>query len=230
MDPTRRFAELLSMPDDGFPLDQACLLIAAHARPNHPGSDLDIEACLARLDELAVGFTGDGSAALMRYLFGHGRFTGNTVDYYDPANSLLDVVLERRLGIPITLAVVALEVGRRAGIPLQGVGMPGHFLVRDPVERAVFFAPFHGPDTMDPDGCKRLYHASAGAGARFSPAYLQPVTRKAIVIRILTNLKMIHMKRNDLAALSWVMRLRATIPELATSESAERKRLFAPLN
>ncbi len=225
MDVTRRFSELLSMDEDGFPLDQACLLIAAHARP-----DIDIAALLGQLDQLAADFSGGGRDELMARLFGPGRFTGNTVEYYGADNSLLDQVITRRLGIPISLAVVAIEVGRRVGIPLVGVGMPGHFLVRPTHDDAVFYDPFHGPEQLDAEGCRRLYQAAAGPGARFSPTYLEPVSRQAIVVRILTNLKVVYQRQSDLAALAWVMRLRAAIPGIGEVERNERIRMFAVLN
>ena len=229
MDTTRRFAELLSMGEDDFPLDQACLLIAAHARP-----DLDVGALLGQFDTLAAEFTAShesgGRGDLMGFLFGPGRFTGNTVEYYGADNSLLDQVIQRRLGIPISLAVVAMEVGRRVGVPLVGVGMPGHFLVRSAADETAFYDPFHSPDVLDADGCRRLYHAAAGQGARFSPSYLAPVSRQAIVVRILTNLKVVYQRQSDLAALGWVMRLRAAIPGIGEVERDERIRMFAVLN
>lgn len=226
---TRRFAELLSMGEDDFPLDQACLLIAGHARPG-----LDLGAFLDQLDALAAEFMAaapsGGRGDLMAFLFGPGQFTGNTVEYYAADNSLLDQVIQRRLGIPISLAVVAMEVGRRVGVPLLGVGMPGHFLVRSVDDEAAFYDPFHGPDVLDADGCRRLYHAAAGQGARFSPTYLMPVSRQAIVVRILTNLKVVYQRQSDLAALGWVMRLRSSIPGVGEVERDERIRMFAVLN
>ncbi len=229
MDISRRFAELLSMGEDGFPLDQACLLIAAHAR-----SGLDLPDALGQLDELATDFAaafpGGTRDQLMGFLFGPGKFTGNTIEYYGADNSLFDQVIQRRLGIPISLAVVAMEVGRRVGIALVGVGMPGHFLVRAADDETAFYDPFHGPGRLDADGCQRLYQAAAGQGARFSVAYLAPVSRQAIVVRILTNLKVVYQRQSDLGSLAWVMRLRATIPGIGEAERNERIRTFAVLN
>ena len=229
MDTTHRFAELLSMGEDDFPLDQACLLIAAHARPG-----LDIGALLGQIDALADEFSASspngGRGDLMAFLFGPGRFTGNTVQYYEADNSLLDQVIQRRLGIPISLAVVAMEVGRRVEVPFLGVGMPGHFIVRSANDELAFYDPFHGPAVLDPDGCRRLYQAAAGQGARFSPTYLAPVSRQAIVVRILTNLKVVYQRQSDLGSLGWVMRLRASIPGIGDVERNERIRMFAVLN
>ena len=128
-DPTARFTELVQTPEAEWALDEASFLIATHARP-----DLDLPAQLARLDELAAQAGEPTLDGLRRLLFRDLGFSGNEVDYYDPRNSFLDEVLDRRTGIPITLAVVMLEVGRRLGVPLAGVSMPGHFLVRDKVD------------------------------------------------------------------------------------------------
>ena len=123
---------LVLCPDD-FALDEACLLIAGHARPG-----IDIERCLGELDRLAGEVLPPTLDGLVSTLFGGSGFRGNADDYYDPDNSYLDQVLQRRLGLPITLAVLAIEVGRRAGVPLWGVSMPGHFLLRDKVDPSVF--------------------------------------------------------------------------------------------
>ena len=225
MDVTRRFAELLSMPDDGLPLDQACLLIAAHARPG-----LDVAAYLEKLDRRAAGLVGRSHDAFVEDLFGPGRYTGNTLAYYEADNSLLDQVIDRQLGIPITLAVAAIELGRRVGTPFVGIGMPGHFLLRVHADSERFYDPFHGPLPLDAEECRRLYHAAAGQGARFDPSYLAPVTNQAIVTRILTNLKVVYQRNSDLGSLSWVMRLRSCIPGVGEAEHDERRRMFSVLN
>src|SRR3954468_18824427 len=105
---TERLAALVAGPEGALPLDEAAFLVAAHA---HPG--LDVDAQLRRLDDLAAGVAAPHLDALRRHLFGELGFSGNDVDYYDPANSFLDDVLDRRLGLPITLAVLMMEVGRR---------------------------------------------------------------------------------------------------------------------
>ena len=107
---TERFAELMASPGE-VPLDVACLLIAAHADRH---VDIDVE--LARLDVLATGCTFGDEASVRAMLFGELWFRGNRDDYYDPDNSFLDKVLDRRLGLPISLSVLLMEVGRRAGI------------------------------------------------------------------------------------------------------------------
>src|SRR3990172_9102721 len=127
-----RFAELVTR--EQFSLAEACLLIA---EDQYPG--LDIAACVAKLDAMAATVRGrlaadalaeQKVAALNWHLFGELRFCGNADAYYDPRNSYLNEVLERRTGIPLTLSIVYLEVGRRLGLQLQGVSFPGHFLVK----------------------------------------------------------------------------------------------------
>lgn len=221
---TARFRELLSGGPDAFPLDEACLLIAAHARPG-----LDIAHYLARLDELAGEFLPPTFDGLLRHLFGRGGFVGNQDAYYDPRNSFLDQVLDRRTGIPITLAIVAMEVGRRAGVPMSGVSMPGHFLIRDKVDPQVFADPFNGGRQLSTVQCRQIHRAQSN-GAAWDDAYLQPVSKQVIVARVLTNLKGIAQARQDIGTLHWVMRLRQYIPGIAEMERDEFQRLAALLN
>ena len=138
------------------------LLIAAHAHP-----DLDVDARLAQLDALAARAAGLSAGELSTLLFVVEGFRGNESDYGDPRNSFLDDVLDRQLGIPITLSVVMLEVGRRCGLQLHGVGMPGHFLVGGGAGE--WFDPFHGGARLDLAGCAALF-AQLHADARFRAA------------------------------------------------------------
>jgi regulator of sirC expression with transglutaminase-like and TPR domain len=225
MEPLARFAAAVGRVDAAVPLDEAALCIAAHAQPG-----LDVDAQLARLDRLADSCRVATLDGLVDHLFGPGRFAGNTVDYDDPRNSFLDAVLDRRLGLPITLCVLAMEVGRRIGVPIDGVGMPGHFLLRDKVDRSVFVDPFHGGKFLDVDGCRRLFHAAVGADAPWNEGYLQPSSRVAIVDRMLLNLKQSYERRRDEAAQRWVMKLRCRLPNATPADRAELARLMAPLN
>jgi regulator of sirC expression with transglutaminase-like and TPR domain len=219
--PTERFAALVNGPDASLPLDEAGLLIAAHAKP-----DLDVAAALTRFDELASEVRDPTLDGLRRLLFRDLGFAGNEDDYYDPRNSYLDDVLERRTGIPITLAVVMMEVGRRVGVPLSGVSMPGHFLVRDKVDPEVFIDPFARGVVLDRRGAQLRFHGVHGATATFDPAFLEPVARRAIVDRMLANLEGIAGTRGEQAMLAWVLRLRASMP--GASEDV-RRRLAAAL-
>jgi regulator of sirC expression with transglutaminase-like and TPR domain len=224
LDPTARFRELLAGGPDSFPLDEACLLIGAHARPG-----LDVERYLAHLDELAGGFLPPTLDGLLAHLFGPGGFAGNSEAYYDPRNSYLDQVLDRRLGIPITLSIVAIEVGRRSGVPVCGVSMPGHFLLQDKVDRSVFVDAFNGGRVLSAAQCRQLHQAQSN-GAAWDDAYLEPASRRTIVARVLTNLRAIAHERGDLAMLRWVMELRQAVPGVAERERDEYVRLLATFN
>jgi regulator of sirC expression with transglutaminase-like and TPR domain len=222
--PTERFRELMARGENDVPLDEACLLIAAHARPG-----LDVEVYLNRLDQLAGGFLPPTLDGLLRHLFGPGRFAGNTETYYDPRNSYLDHVVDRRLGIPITLAIVAIEVGRRAGVPMSGVSMPGHFLLRDKVDPDVFADPFDGGRLLTAAQCRQL-HRRLTNGAAWADEYLDPVSKRTIVARVLANLKGIAQQRGDVGMLHWVMRLRQCVPGVAELEADEFRKLLATTN
>jgi regulator of sirC expression with transglutaminase-like and TPR domain len=219
VDATDRFTELVRRPPDEVPLDEAALLIAAHAHP-----ELDLARQLAELDRLAYGVRGDTAGDVAVALFQEGGFAGNTVDYGDPRNSYLDDVLARRLGIPITLSVVMIEVGRRRGVPVYGVGMPGHFLVQPAGELDVWFDPFHGGRRLDEAGCRELYEQIQDEPP-FTPALLRAVDTRSILSRMLGNLQQSFMRR-DPASLAWAVRLRLRIPGLIPGE---RRQLAALL-
>lgn len=219
MDPTSRFTELVEGPEDGLALDEAALLIAAHSRP-----DLDVDAELAVLDGLAAGVPDRTLDGWRRHLFVDLGFSGNVNRYYDPANSFLNDVVRRRRGLPITLSVLGMEVGRRIGLRLEGVGMPGHFLLRHGPE--AFVDPFDGGGLLDRAGCVERFRAVNGARARFQPSYLDPVGPLAILARILNNLKSAYAGRGDVAALSWVFDLRMALPGVSPLEGREWARVL----
>ena len=128
--------------------------------------------------------------AVVRHLFGTIGLHGDRETYYDPANSLLHRVLDRRRGIPITLSIVTIEVGRRVGLDLVGVGMPGHFLVGDPTSRPVRRPVLRRRRCSTATACRRAVPAPARAGRPRSPTtYLDPVGPRAIVARVLANLR-----------------------------------------
>ncbi|MDQ1566621.1 MAG: hypothetical protein QOF96_1501 [Actinomycetota bacterium] len=201
-----RFADLVARPDDEIPLDEAALLIAARARP-----DLDVGGELGRIDELAGGCGEATFDGLTGYLFGELGFRGNTELYRDPDNSYLDQVLRRRVGIPISLSVLTMEVGRRLGVVLDGVGMPGHFLVRHRADPAVFLDPFGGGRRLDVDGCRAIFAGLGGTG--WDDAHLAPVGARTILTRMLLNLQALFLP-GELRSAAWVLQLRLTIPGL----------------
>ncbi len=213
MDAGSRFDHLTTNPS--FPLDEAALLIAAHAYP-----ELDVHTELRRLDDLADGCPEPTLDGVLRQLFGRLGFRGNRADYYDPRNSLLNDVLDRRLGIPISLAVLTIEVGRRIGVPLYGVGMPGHFLVGDRVSDEVFVDVFAGGVVLDAAGCERLFTSVAGR-RRFDPRYLAPASPLDIVRRMLRNLRAVYRASGDYQSLSWVLDLACRLPEADAGAHAD---------
>jgi regulator of sirC expression with transglutaminase-like and TPR domain len=204
MDAVARFAELVGHPDP--PLDRAALALAAGA-----DATLDPAHWLAELDRLATGVTSLDD--LVHRLFVEEAFRGNVDDYHDPRNSLLPHVLRRRLGIPITLAVVTIEVGRRAGIALEGVGMPGHFLVR-PVGTQTLLDVFHGGAELDATACETLFRTASGAGpdVPFGRHLLATAPTRSILLRMLENLRLIYRARQRPADLEWVVRMRLALP------------------
>lgn len=208
MDYTDRFAMLLRRPESEIPLDEAAVLIAVHADPS-----ADVEGALAELDAVATRCPGTSLDDLRRHLFGTEGFRGDDEDYYDPANSLLHRVLERRRGIPIMLSVVTMEVGHRIGLAIDGIGMPGHFLVR---HEDTLFDPFNRGAVLD--------------ATQFDDELLAPVGPVAIVARILANLKQIYVANGDATALEWVLRLRTAIPGIPDEERHQLTRLRARWN
>lgn len=204
MDPTARFVELVRA--GGEPLDETVLAIAAHARDG-----LRISEQLDRLDALAASVRATDPAGLCAELFGAGGFAGDRARYHHPANSFLDRVLDRRRGIPITLSVLAMEVGRRRGVGLVGIGMPGHFLVRE-VGGDQYFDPFEGGITLDVEGCRRRFEQIQGPASVFHPDLLAPVGALDITARILANLTRAYLLGSDRSSLVWVLDLRTRLP------------------
>lgn len=210
MEAAERFAAIVQGPDASVPLDEAALLMAAATKDDHA---VDVAGALAELDALAAQVEPPTLDGLRSLLFRDLGFEGNGDDYYDPANSWLDEVIERRVGIPITLAVVMLEVGRRAGVPLWGVSMPGHFLVRDKVDPDVFVDPFARGRLIDRAGCAARFHAVQGPGSVFDDTFLEPVGKRQILLRMLANLESVATMRSDRGLLQRVLGLRVALPE-----------------
>jgi regulator of sirC expression with transglutaminase-like and TPR domain len=136
---------------------------------------------------------------LAELLFEELHFCGDVDDYYDPRNSYLDEVMRRRRGIPISLSVLTIAIGERAGMEVQGVGFPGHFLVRVGGADGVYQDPFHGGELLDGFGLRRLAAQFLGAEMALHPSYLVPVDCHTITIRMLANLKNAHRRRGDYA-------------------------------
>jgi regulator of sirC expression with transglutaminase-like and TPR domain len=232
-----RWQRVVAMPDAEINLAEAALLIAAEEYP-----DLDVDAYVARIDAMAADLRrrlrgditpGETLLQLNHYLFDELGFTGEQQRFYDPRNSFLNEVLDRRLGIPITLSIVYIEVGRRVGLALHGVSFPERFLVKCVVRDGTIvidvFA--RGLSLSLPELQRRLRQASGGAEA--TPAevagLLSAAENKAILARVLNNLKGIYREENDLLrALSACERIIALAPG-AAAEYYERGAIYRRL-
>jgi regulator of sirC expression with transglutaminase-like and TPR domain len=212
-DPTARFVALMAGPEHEVELDELALLVAAHANPR-----LSMADERARLDALADAAPVRTPEGVVVHLFADMGFRGNAVDYYDPANSYLDVVLRRRVGIPLTLALLAAEVGRRAGVDLRLVGMPGHVLVGAGDQPDTWWDPFDGGTALDRAGCSAIYRRLAGPDAQLDPSALLPIGPFAVAARMLANLQRVHHARRDRHSLAWVLRLRSSVPGVPMTE------------
>lgn len=205
MSHVKRWQEIVAGPEEDIDLAEAALVIAAH---EYPG--IDVNAYLARIDELAETLKrrlrgdispADTIVALNRYLFEELGFSGNVANYYDPRNSYLNEVLDRRLGIPITLSLLCIEVGRRIGLALHGVSFPGHFLVKCVVrDGVVVLDPYARGASLSLDDLQQRLRVLRG-GTAPPPDMVQhmlaPAGRKDILVRLLRNLKSNYLERRD---------------------------------
>jgi regulator of sirC expression with transglutaminase-like and TPR domain len=212
MDATARFAELVGDIENEPPLDLAALLIAAHVP-----RDVAVAKWTDRLDTLAAACDAADFDGVRRLLFAVEGFRGNVERYDDPANSFLDSVLDRRLGIPITLAVVMLEVARRLDVPAAGIGMPGHFLVGDPARPGRFCDVFAGGALLDAGECEAIFRRAVGPAHAFEPSMLEPVGPRAILARMLANLERSPLAADPLHS-TWMTTLHLSIAGLPAAE------------
>ncbi len=206
-----RFAQVMNATD--IRLDQACLAMSsAIQRP------LDEIEWLAALDLLAAECPTPTADGVSQYLFGELGFRGNTGAYYDWRNSCLDRVIETRVGIPISLSVLMIEVARRVGVPLVGVGMPQHFLVRTVEGPERFFDPFAAGRELDAADAQELFRTITRGQVEWRDSFLQPTLAQPVVVRMLNNLRAIFEGRSDEMRLGIVMKMRAQIAQLAIAE------------
>jgi len=202
-DPYRDFRQAVDQPEEKIDLGRSALTIALTDYPN-----LDVLDYLARIDRLAVEVTSHldsdadiyrSMAALNYVLFKQHAFHGNRDDYFDPKNSFLNEVIERKTGIPITLSVLYMEVGRRAGLRLDGVGFPGHFLVKSVGDgEEIVIDPFNGGEIKSREDIDTMLFKLHGGKVKFHSDFLASSTKKDILKRMLANLKAIYINGNDL--------------------------------
>ena len=199
------WSSLAAQADESVPLLETALLIA---RDEYPGLDADLYDTLAqshaehlRPEIDAIDAWPLKMAAINRHLFDELGYTGNHDEYYDPRNSYLNEVFERRLGNPITLAMVQMEVARRLGVPLDGVSFPGHFLVRLPVDDGILVMdPFNGGRPLGADELRERAKPHLGGDIPDDNALmhiLDPASHRAILIRMLRNLHGVYAERDE---------------------------------
>jgi regulator of sirC expression with transglutaminase-like and TPR domain len=212
-DPYKDFRQAVQQVETEIDLGRAALAIATHEYPN-----LDIDAYLSRIEQLGTAAEVHlrakpdvyRSIAALNYVFfeEHG-FRGNREQYFDPKNSFLNEVLDRKTGIPISLSVLYMEVARRIGLSLQGIGFPGHFLVKyvgDPEE--IFLDPFNQGEILSLRSLERMLYRLYGGKVVLEPHFLEPTSKKQILRRMLNNLKIIYLRNNEfIKGLSVVERL-----------------------
>ncbi len=235
-----RFIATIADSASSFDLARAALLIAAEEEPQ-----TNVEHYLALLDGLGetararVARRSFDAAvdAFNQFMFEELGFTGNQTDYYDARNSFLNEVLERRTGIPLTLSIVYMLVGRRAGFHVEGIGLPGHFIVRltnendleSDMNEAMFVDPFHGR-TLTKAGCQDLLDTVYGGHVALAEEHLRAATNTEILVRLLTNLKGIYVSAKLFKrALRVIERILLLKPD-AVDERRDRAALLAQTN
>ena len=241
-----QFAELVSREDDRIELARACLQIAQDAYPG-----LDVDGYVGEIDRLATRLRArfapesvaeDRVIALNEFLFDDLGFGGNTDDYYDPRNSYLNEVIDRRTGIPITLSVLYMEIGRRIDLPFEGVSFPGHFLVRLRLRGGTLVLdPFSGGAPQSEDELRArlqrvIPRAAAGSNADRVPVadlpldqFLEPAGKRQILARLLRNLKGVYREKDKPERLLEVLNRMIIVAPEAAGERRDRGYVYQRL-
>ncbi len=227
------FAREVNQNDEHIDLGRASFLLAGFEYP-----DLDVDYWIGQLDSISrnakstLARTTSSALGLGQFLFDHLAFGGNRAHYNDPRNSFLNDVLTRRLGIPISLSVVYLEVAKRLDIPAVGIGLPGHFLIRAELRpgSSVFIDGFAGGMVMDADDCRRRVSDMSEGKMPWRDSYLDPVGPRYVLTRMLNNLKNIYAGTREFdKALSVVQRLLQLDP-LDATEMRNLAAVYSALN
>jgi regulator of sirC expression with transglutaminase-like and TPR domain len=236
------FEKVLSEKEERMDLARACLMIAQDAYPG-----LDVDRYLGDIERMAIrlraripqsGQAEERVVALNQLLYGDLGYWGNTEDYYDPRNSYLNEVLERRTGIPITLGILYIELGRRIGLPLEGVSFPGHFLVRLRLRGGTLVLdPFAGGAPQAEDELRRRLervvpdHARGGVPLAELPLdpFLEPASKRQILARVLRNLKGIYREADKPERMLQVLNRMLVVSPEASGELRDRGFLYQRL-
>lgn len=216
------FQQEIEQPDEQINLALSALYIAQEEYP-----DLDIFAYLNALDTMAFEIKERLLSqkyplriiqSINQYLYDDLGFSGNTAEYYDPRNSFLNEVIERRVGIPITLSLIYLEVAKRIDFPMVGVGMPGHFLMRPAIaEMEIFVDAFNRGEVMFADDCQERLMQVYGQPVTMQPEFLAAVSNRQFLARMLSNLKFIYLNGQNLEkSLAAVERILLLFPDSPT--------------
>lgn len=236
------FAQLISREDARIDLSRACLLIAQDAYP-----DLDVERYIGEIERMATRVRArlaptaageDRVVALNQLLYEELGYWGNTEDYYDPRNSYLNEVIDRRTGMPITMSILYMELGRRIGLPVEGVSFPGHFLVRVRLHGGMLVLdPFSGGAPQSEDELRsRVKRVIPDGVADDLPAselpldqFLEPATNRQILARVLRNLKGIYRKANKPERMLDVLNRMLLVTPDASAELRDRGYVYQRL-
>jgi regulator of sirC expression with transglutaminase-like and TPR domain len=199
----QQFYQEVRQPDAQISLEKAALYIAQEEYP-----DLAVDEYLNALDTMASeiqerlpqdAYPLRILRTINQYLYDDLKFAGNTDDYYDPRNSFLNDVIDRRTGIPITLSLVYLSIAQRLDFPMVGIGMPAHFIIRPAVEdMELFVDPFHDGEIMFAQDCEARLSQIYGQPIEMQPEFLEAVAPRQFLFRLLTNLKFIYLNRNEI--------------------------------
>ena len=228
----RQYQQLLQGPDKDIDLARAALLISGEIYP-----DIDIQRYLNTLDSMATDIHVSTSASVDRrelatavsdYLFLRRGFAGNQDDYYDPRNSYLSQVMDRHLGIPITLSLVYMEVGHRLGLPAEGVGLPGHFIVRiDGEGEGLYVDAFHQGRLMTGQECLQAVQSMFRGRLNLRLEHLLPYSNRQILTRLLGNLKINYVRQKELRKALAAMDLMVITEPKVAANYKERASMFA---
>ena len=227
----KEFSQIASLADDRIDLAHGALLIAKASYP-----ELNESFYLERLDRLAARVHLDTTAAtepedivakLNDVLFEQERYRGNHENYYDPDNSFLNRVLDRKTGIPITLSLVYIEVAGRLGLDVRGIGLPGHFITAFyHASGKIFIDPFNRGAIRTVDECLQIVRTYMGNAVAPDLHWLQPIGRKELLVRMLRNLKLIYARQNNDVMLFKTIHWILTLQPDASAELSERAMLY----
>jgi regulator of sirC expression with transglutaminase-like and TPR domain len=220
-----RFARIVALPETELDLAVGALTIAADGRPDvDPGTTLAILDSLAERVRVRLDLGDPEDVAIERLhdvLYRETGFRGPTAaEFHDPRNSLLDLVAWRRVGLPISLAIVEIEVADRIGVRLKGIGLPGHFIVA--TGGGVLMDPAAGGQQLRPDDCQALIRRAVGDGVLFHSGMLRPASKREILTRVLRNLRSAHLAARDWPAALGAVDLLAVVEPMDPDHGRDR--------